>query len=204
MSAGVAAERLRLLIVDDHAVVHWGFRLLLGQQPWVERTFSAATGEEALALARRHRPHVALVDLFTGSSSGAEICEGLRHAAPGIRVLLISGAGAISAQAARAAGASGFLTKDQDAAEVIRAVRIVAAGGEVFAAPPEPGNGLQLSAREREVLEGIAGGATNRQIAAELYLSPHTIKEHTSVLYRKLGVRNRAQAVQKAQQLGLL
>ena len=71
-----------MLVVDDHEVVHWGFRLMLGEQPWVERCLSARNGEEALALARRYEPHVALVDLFVGQESGAEICERLRAISP--------------------------------------------------------------------------------------------------------------------------
>ena len=69
---------LRVLIVDDHDVVHWGFRLMLGQQSWVERTLSARTGSEAVALAERYEPHVALVDLFVGDESGPEIADRLR------------------------------------------------------------------------------------------------------------------------------
>ena len=72
-----------MLVVDDHDVVHWGFRLMLTQQPWVERCLSAHTGDEALALAPATSPHVALVDLFIGEESGAEICEQLRERAPG-------------------------------------------------------------------------------------------------------------------------
>ena len=101
-------ERLRVLVVDDHDVVHWGFRLMLTQQPWVERCVTAANGDEAIALAARYRPHVAVVDLFIGEESGAEVCERLRAAEPSTRVLLFSGAGEISPHAARAAGASGF------------------------------------------------------------------------------------------------
>ena len=85
-----------MLVVDDHDVVHWGFRLMLGEQPWVERFLSARTGDEAEQLARRYAPHVALVDLFLGAESGAEVCERLRAASPVTRVLLISGAGRIS------------------------------------------------------------------------------------------------------------
>jgi DNA-binding NarL/FixJ family response regulator len=198
----VTPARLRLLVVDDHEVVHWGLRSLLGAQPWVERCLAAHDGDEALVLARRYEPHVALVDLFVGSESGAEICQRLRALSPDTRVLLISGAGRISAAAARAAGASGFISKDWSAQEVADAVRRVAEGRTVF----EPGDGEQplgLSAREREVLALIATGATNAEIAARLYLSPHTVKEHTSALYRKLGVRNRAQAVQQGQRIGL-
>ncbi len=198
-----AVRRLRVLVVDDHEVVHWGFRLMLGQQPWVERTLSARDTAEALELARRYTPHVALVDLFVGDESGAEVCERLRSALPALRVLLISGAGRISAAAARNAGASGFIAKDRPAAEIAAAVRLVGAGREVFAADEAPA-GPPLTDRERDVLALVARGATNREIAAELYLSPYTVKEHTSALYRKLGVRNRAEAVQRAQRLGLL
>jgi DNA-binding NarL/FixJ family response regulator len=173
-------ERLRVLVVDDHDVVHWGFRLMLGELEWVERCLSARTGDEAVALTREHAPDVALVDLFLGGESGPEVCERLLTERPELRVLLISG-------------------------DVARAVRMVALGMALFEPVPTPvGGALTLSSREREVLERIAGGATNREIAGALHLSPHTVKEHTSALYRKLDVRNRAEAVQRAQRLGLL
>ena len=89
-------RRLRILVVDDHDVVHWGFRLMLGQMSWVERCLSARTGAEALAVCRRYEPHVALVDLLLGAESGPEVCERLRAEAPAPRVLLMSGAGGIS------------------------------------------------------------------------------------------------------------
>jgi DNA-binding NarL/FixJ family response regulator len=196
-------ERLSVLVVDDHDVVHWGFRLMLAQQPWVERCLSASTGEEALALAARYRPHVALVDLFIGEESGAEICERLRAAEPSTRVLLFSGAGEISPHAARAAGASGFAYKDWPARKIASAVRAVGLGGTVFERHEHTG-ALGLSDRERSVLELMASGSTNPEIAAELHLSKHTVKEHTSAVYRKLGVRNRTEAVQRAQRLGLV
>ena len=196
-------QRLRVLVVDDHDVVQWGFRVLLAEQPWVERCLAARTGDEALSLARRFEPHVALVDLFLAQESGADVCEAIRNASPSTRVLFISGAGRMSPAAARAAGASGFVSKDLEAREVVAAVRMVGMGMTLFppkASQPEP----PLTAREREVLEAIASGATNREIAARLFLSPHTVKEHTSALYRKLGARNRAEAVQRAQRIGLL
>jgi two-component system response regulator DesR len=199
----VDARRLSILVVDDHEVVHWGLRLMLGEQPWVERCLAAHDGEEALAHARRYEPHVALVDLFVGEESGAEICERLRLAVPATRVLLISGAGRISPNAARAAGAVGFVSKDLPAEQIARAVRAVGLGRSVFP-PQEEHRGAMLTAREREVLALIAAGKTNREIAADLFLSPHTVKEHTSSLYRKLEVRNRAEAVVRAQRLGLL
>jgi DNA-binding NarL/FixJ family response regulator len=195
--------RLKVLVVDDHDVVQWGFRLLLTEQPWVARCLSARTLAEAVELATRYRPHVALVDLFLGDESGAEVSEAVRAASPGTRVLLISGAGRISPRAARAAGASGFISKDLGAAEVARAVRMVGLGMTLFTPRAEQPPTL-LSERERDVLALIASGATNREIGQRLYLSPHTIKEHTSAVYRKLGVRNRAEAVQRAQRLGVI
>jgi DNA-binding NarL/FixJ family response regulator len=198
-----SADRLSVLVVDDHDVVHWGFRLMLSQQPWVERCLSASDGDEALALATRYRPHVALVDLFIGEESGAEICERLRAAEPSTRVLLFSGAGEISPHAARAAGASGFAYKDWPARKIASAVRAVGLGATVFERH-EPSGALGLSERERSVLQLMASGSTNPEIAAELHLSKHTVKEHTSAVYRKLGVRNRTEAVQRAQRLGLV
>jgi two-component system response regulator DesR len=200
----VNAERLRVLVVDDHDVVQWGFRLMLGELEWVERYLSARNGDEALELTRQHAPDVALVDLFLGEESGPEVCERLLTERPEMRVLLISGAGRISPATARACGASGFVPKDWPAADVARAVRMVALGMALFEPTPAPAGGLSLTGREREVLERIADGATNREIAGALHLSPHTVKEHTSALYRKLDVRNRAEAVQRAQRLGLL
>jgi DNA-binding NarL/FixJ family response regulator len=196
-------RKLRVLVVDDHDVVHWGFRVLLGEQPWVERCLAARTGAEALALLGSLHPDVALVDLFLAGESGADVCDSIRKASPSTRVLLISGAGRMSPAAARAAGASGFVSKDWEAREVARAVRMVGSGMTVFeptAEQPAP----MLSEREREVLDLIAAGSTNREIAEQLYLSPHTVKEHTSAVYRKLQARNRAEAVQRAQRIGLL
>jgi two-component system response regulator DesR len=196
-------SKLRVLIVDDHDVVHWGFRLMLSNEPWVERCLSARSGEEAYALAERYKPDVALVDLFIGEESGPEICQQLRERSPDTKVLMISGAGRISPGAAKAAGAAGFIPKDWGAHDIARAVRMVGVGMTVFQ-PQSDGEAAILSPREREVLDLIAAGSTNREIAAALHLSPHTIHEHTSSLYRKLGARNRADAVQRAHRAGLI
>jgi DNA-binding NarL/FixJ family response regulator len=203
MASASSATRLRVLVVDDHDVVHWGMRLLLGSQPWVERCLAAHSGAEALELTRRYEPNVALVDLFLAGESGADVCTAIRAESPRTRVLFISGAGRMSPAAAKAAGASGFVSKDLEASELARAVQLVGSGQTLFptkSTQPEP----LLTEREREVLELIAAGSTNAEIAKRLYLSPHTIKEHTSALYRKLGARNRAEAVQLAQRIGLL
>jgi DNA-binding NarL/FixJ family response regulator len=192
---------LRVLVVDDHDVVQWGFRLLLERQSWVERCLAASSGAEAVQVCRKIQPEVALVDMLLGSESGAEVCEEIHQVSPGTRVLLISGAGIISPNVARAAGAAGFISKDWSAVDVVRAVRRVSQGHEVFAEAPLDS---PLSEREQEVLSLIATGSTNKEIAGHLHLSPHTVKEHTSAIYRKLGVRNRAEATRQAQRLKIL
>src|SRR3954467_2204530 len=123
------ARRIRVLVVDDHDVVQWGFRLLLERQPWVERCIAARDADEALAMVREVKPQVALVDLFLGRHSGAEICNEMRATSPQTKILLISGAGRISPAAARAAGASGFVSKDRGAPPLPGGVRTGRAGG---------------------------------------------------------------------------
>ncbi len=207
MSSETGLERpIRIMIVDDHDVVHWGFRLMLSDLPWIERSFSARNRAEAVELGRRFKPEVALIDLFVGEESGPEICERLLGAVPGIKVLLISGAGRISSNAVRACGAVGFVPKSWRAADVARAIRMVALGMSIIESDAEPAgaNTPVLTRREQEVLRLVAGGATNREIAESLHLSPHTVKEYASTLYRKLDARNRAEAVQRAQRLGVL
>jgi two-component system response regulator DesR len=118
-------------------------------------------------------------------------------------VLLFSGAGEISPRAARAAGASGFAYKDWPASRIAGAVKLVGLGQTIFEVHDHVG-ALGLTDREREVLELMASGATNPEIGETLHLSRHTVKEHSSALYRKLGVRNRTEAVRRGQRLGLL
>ena len=196
-----------MLVVDDHDVVHWGLRIMLERLPWVERCHPARNGAEALALARSHQPDLALVDLFVGQESGPEICERLHLVRSGLRILLISGAGQISRAAAAACGASGFISKDRRGADIVRAVRMVGMGMSLFEDSPAPGSAPAgppvLSGRERQVLALVATGATNREIAEQLKLSPHTVKEYASTVYRKLDARNRTEAVTQAERLRL-
>ena len=118
-------------------------------------------------------------------------------------MLLISGAGSISPEAARAAGASGFVSKDWRGPDVAAAVRMVGRGIERLRDPPERRRPPTLGARAGGALaDGVAARPTGRS-PTSLFLSPHTVKEHTSALYRKLGVRNRAEAVQRAERLKL-
>src|SRR3954467_6342919 len=195
--------RLRVLVADEQEIVHLGFRSLLTAQDWVERYLSAQTAEEAIELVRLHEPHVALVDVLVGEDSGAALCTRLREICPRTRVLLMSRNGGITAQSARAAGAFGSVPKDWSAQDLSAAARMVALGMTVFA-PDRESPGALLSERERQVLQLIASGSTNREIADRLFLSPHTVKDHTSTLYKKVKAKNRADAIQRAQRLGLL
>jgi DNA-binding NarL/FixJ family response regulator len=196
-------RRLRVLLVDDEDVVHWGFRMLLSGETWVERFHAAHTANAALLLATRYEPHVALVDLMLGGESGADLCERIRAESPPTRVLLMSGVERMSAQSARAVGASGFVPKGWGARDIAGAARMVGLGMTVFTSEGQHPPNL-LTEREREVLGMIAGGATNREIAERLFLSPHTVKDHTSTLYKKMKARNRAEAIVRAQRMGLL
>jgi DNA-binding NarL/FixJ family response regulator len=197
--------RLRLLVVDDHELILWGTRVLLCRLSWVQRCLQADCPERALELTRRYEPHVAIVDLLIGGESGLVLCATLKREAPGIKVLLTSGVGEVSRPRALGLGASGFVPKESGADQLIRAIRAVHAGRTWF---PDSAPALrlpaELSPRERDVLQLIAAGATNRQIAGRLHLSPDTVKQHTSSLYRKLKARNRAAAVNRAQQIGLV
>jgi DNA-binding NarL/FixJ family response regulator len=140
---------------------------------------------------------------MVGEDSGAALCQSIRGVSPRTRVLLMSRNGAITGQSARVAGASGSVPKDWSAQDLASATRMVALGMNVFA-PDREQPGTLLSERERQVLHLIALGATNREIADRLFLSPHTVKDHTSTLYRKVKAKNRADAIQRAQRLGLL
>jgi DNA-binding NarL/FixJ family response regulator len=202
-SASEEHRRLRVLVVDDQEVVHWGFKTLLARRTWVEGYAAASTTDEALAIAARDQPHVALVGAVVGVDAGTDITRQLHEVSPGTGVLLMATSGRVSAQAARAAGAFGFVPKHWPAQDIANAARMVGLGMTVFA-PEADSDRAMLSERERQVLEMIASGSTNREIAERLFLSPHTVKDHTSALYRKIGARNRAQAILRAQRLGIL
>jgi two-component system response regulator DesR len=201
--SGDSQRRLRVLVVDDQEVIHWGFKMLLARRTWVESYDAVATAAEAVAVAAREQPHVALVGGVVGIDSGAFVTRELHEASPGTRVLLMAMGGGVTARAARSAGAYGYVPKHWPAQDIANAARMVGLGMTVFAPDPD-GEAAMLSERERQVLDMIAAGATNREIAERLFLSPHTVKDHTSALYRKVGARNRAQAILRAQRLGIL
>jgi DNA-binding NarL/FixJ family response regulator len=196
---------VRLLVVDDHELILWGTRVLLCRLNWVQRCLQARNSEQALEFAGRYRPHVAIVDLMIGGQSGLELCTALRRSAPDTKVLLTSGIGEVSRARAIAAGAVGYVPKESGTDELLGAIRALHAGDTWFPADRAAWKPVgELSQREREVLQLMALGATNREIALRMHLAPDTIKQYASNVYRKLDAGNRAAAVHRAQQIGLI
>ena len=189
---------ISVLIVDDHPVVRRGLRVLLEVQDGIEVAGEAGDGTTALALAAEHAPDVILLDLKLPGMDGVAVLRPLRAA--GLRVLVLTSATEPSAAAAAVrAGAAGVVYKDIDPAALVRAIRSVH-DGNVLLAPEAVGSLIRgsradtLTAREREVLAGIADGKSNREIARLLRVSEKTVKAHVSAVLAKLGVQDRTQA----------
>jgi DNA-binding NarL/FixJ family response regulator len=218
-----ASEMIRVLLADDQALVRAGFRALLDAEGDIEVVGEAGDGEEALRLAAELRPDVILMDIRMPGVDGLEATRAIAAdgALGGIRVVILTTFGLDEyVFVAIRSGAAGFLLKDTEPAELIQAVRVVAAGEallspavtrrliEEFAARTRdapPGADLeQLTEREREVMALVAAGLSNDQIAARLYVSPATAKTHVSRAMVKLGARDRAQLVVFAYESGLV
>lgn len=197
-------RRYRVLVVDECELVQAGLRSLLAQEPWVEACYSAGCTEAALDVARRCRPHVVVIELALGAESGLHLARRLRALSPHVRIVLMSSQGRVSVSEATANGAAGFIPKNTPAQGVVSATRQVALGGRVFPRRDDEPARVALSPRERDVLRHLVSGLSNPEVAAQLFLSRHTVKQHTSALYKKLGVRNRAQAASRARELGLV
>jgi two-component system response regulator DesR len=196
-----------VLVVDDHEVVTWGLRVQLMRHPWVERCLQATDGDSAIALAHRYRPHVALIDLALGIESGTDLCRQIRDLVPTTQVLLMSSGESVGSRVIEVAGACGFVSKRWKVDEIIAATRIVGLGLRLEMRPARELSSeasVTLTPREEQVLALMARGATNDQIATELALSLYTVKQHAHAAYRKLQARNRTDAVQRAQRLGLI
>lgn len=199
--AECVSKRVGVLVVDDQELVHWGFRLVLGRLDWVSRCVAARDAPQAVAVALRYEPHVAIVDIGLTTDSAVRVCQHLGRLEVPPRILLTAARPGVDEVVARAAGATGFASRLGPAKDLAAAVLRVATGEDGFASAAPV---AALSEREVEVLRMVAGGQTNREIAACLGISPHTVKEHTRALYRKLEVKNRAHAVRRAFDLGLL
>jgi len=189
---------ISVLIVDGHPVVRQGLRALLEVQDDMAVAGEAGDGPAAISLAESLRPDIVLLDLKLPGMDGVAVLRPLRAA--GLRVLVLTSATEPSvAAAAVRAGAAGVVYKDIDPAALVRAIRAVH-DGNVLLAPEAIGSLVRgsradtLTAREREVLDGIADGRSNREIARLLRVSEKTVKAHVSAVLAKLGVQDRTQA----------
>jgi DNA-binding NarL/FixJ family response regulator len=224
VSDGTGAAAVRVLLADDQVLVRTGFKLLLDSEDDIEVVGEAANGSEAVNLARAHRPDVVLMDIrmpiLDGIKATREIAgtRGLEQ----VRVLILTTYDTDEyVFEALEAGASGFLLKDSGPAELLHAIRVVAAGEALLApritrrliAQFTAARAVQhvaddrlsvLTQREREVLALVGRGLSNEEIAGELTLSPATARTHVSRAMVKLGARDRAQLVVAAYETGLV
>jgi DNA-binding NarL/FixJ family response regulator len=204
---------VRVLVADDHPVVRAGLAAMLSAEPGLEVVAEAASGEEAVLLARRHRPAVVLADLRMPGMGGLAAIRQLTAELPGVRVVVLTtydSDGDILP--AVEAGAAGYLLKDMPRAGLVDAI-FAAARGETVLAPAVAGRLVTrlrapqpeaLSPREAAVLAAAARGLTNAQIGRELFIGEATVKTHLLRAYAKLGVSGRTAAVTKAIEAGLL
>jgi DNA-binding NarL/FixJ family response regulator len=216
-------QPIRILLVDDQTMFREGLRVILSVQPDFEVVGEAANGEEALRMAAKLKPHVVLMDLRMPVMDGVEATRRLRTSLPESHVIMLTTFDDDEAvfEGLRA-GALGYLLKDASSEKLLEAIR-AAARGESFLQPsvaakvvaefarlaeqaprrpqplPEP-----LTERELEVLGVVATGASNKEIADRLFIAEGTVKNHLTNILNKLDARDRAQAVLKAKELGLL
>jgi two-component system, NarL family, response regulator NreC len=207
----------RLLIVDDHAVVRAGLRLLLSAEPDFEVVGEAGDARGAVFEARALQPDVILLDVVMPGESGIEALPRLRAEAPDAKVLVLSMQDDPRyVREAFAQGANGYVLKEAADAEVVAAVRVIAAGGSyvhpargarMIAAEAEARAAAEsdpLSEREHEVMRLLALGHTNQEIATRLFISVRTAETHRAHIMRKLGLSTRAELVRHALAQGLL
>ena len=211
-------DQIRVLIVDDHAVVREGLRAFLGLQDGIEIVGEAADGIGAVEEALRARPDVVLMDLVMPRLDGVAAMRELRHQVPEARVIVLTSfLDDERVLPAIQAGAAGYLLKNAEPVELARAVREAYEGsaiidptvaarlvGALSDGAPAPAQGEDLTQRERQVLELIAGGRSNKRIAFELGISEKTVKTHVGHLLGKLGVDDRTQAAMLAVRRGLV
>jgi DNA-binding NarL/FixJ family response regulator len=210
---------VHLLIADDHPLVRSGLRALLAATEDLEVVGEAATGEEAVALAVSLQPDVIVMDLRMPGINGIDATRRIVQAHPQMRILVVTlFEDDDSVFAALRAGARGYLLKDANEVEVLRAIRAVSSGEAIFSATiaqrlleffasPRPAQTVrpfpELTDREREILTLIAHGRKNTEIAHSLVITPKTVRNYISSIFSKLQVADRAQAIIRAREAGL-
>ncbi|MGI8506375.1 MAG: response regulator [Solirubrobacteraceae bacterium] len=215
----MTVDPIRVLIVDDHAVVREGLRTFLELQDGIEVAGEAADGHEAVQRAEALAPDVILMDLVMPRLDGMGAMRLLRERAPSSRVIVLTSfLDDERLMPAIEAGAAGYLLKNVEPAQLARAVRTAHAGEAIIdhavagrllrtlarPRPPRAADGEHLTRREREVLELIAGGRSNKRIARELGIAEKTVKTHVGHVLAKLGVSDRTQAALLAVRSGLV
>jgi len=211
---------IRVLVVDDQPLVRSGFRMVIEERADLELVGEAADGVQALELARELKPDVILMDVRMPNLDGVEATRRLVEEGTQARILVLTTFDLDEyVYAAIRAGASGFLLKDVEPADLVDAIRVVAAGNSLFgpaaterlvarfAQQPAPGAARsldELTDREKEILTLLATGLSNAELAERLFLSETTVKTHVSSILRKLRVRDRVQAVIAAYDAGLV
>ena len=205
---------IRILLVDDHAVLRSGLRLLLEREEGLEPVGEAGTAEDAIRSLPRLRPDLVVIDVEMPGIGGIEGAAGIRERAPGVRILALSMHDQPQdVRRAFDAGADGYLPKAAADEDLVRAIRAVAAGeryvhpslGAALAAPPASAGPVdELTGREREVLRLLALGHTNQEIAEQLIVSVRTVESHRAHVMTKLRVTTRAGLVRAALDAGLL
>lgn len=211
-------DQIRVVIADDHPVFRDGLASLLGTQPDVEVVGTAADGAEAVAVTTTLRPDVVVMDLQMPEMNGIDATRTLAETMPEVRVLVFTmGEEDGTVLAAMRAGARGYLVKGASQEEVGRAISTVHAGGLVFGASlalriadllsgsttPDRSAFPQLTERELEILDLIAAGRNNAQIASALFLAPKTVRNNVSNILAKLQATDRAEAIIRARDAGL-
>ncbi|MFD0776597.1 response regulator [Streptomonospora algeriensis] len=201
-------ESVRVFLVDDHEVVRRGVAAMLETEPDMEVVGEAGTAEQALARIPLAAPDVAILDVRLPGGSGVSVCREIRSDHPGIACLMLTSfADDDALYDAVMAGAAGYVLKQIHGADLVGAVRTVAAGGSLLdpasagrmlerlrEGAPEPDPLAELSPQERQILDLIGEGLTNRQIGERLYLAEKTVKNYVSSLLSKLDLKRRTQA----------
>jgi DNA-binding NarL/FixJ family response regulator len=195
---------IRVLVVDDHAVVRDGLERILNHADDIQVVGTAADGADAIALAERERPDVVLMDLSMPGVDGVDATRSLTATQPEVKVVVLTSFGdQRRILDALGAGAVGYLFKDASPGEIVAAVRTVVAGGApldpkaarvLLDAQRQPRQGDDLSPRERQVLELLVTGLANKNIARRLGITERTVKAHLTSIFQQLGVTDRTQA----------